>query len=145
MSQPSKDELRRKIVGKLSQPTLCALATVTEEGKPWVRYVTPFADENLTLWLATFKNSRKIAQIRGNPEVHLTTGITDQKIPMPYLQIQAKAEILTDMETKKAVWFDYLSRAFTGPDDPNYIVCKIVPYRIEWQEADSPSPSVWEP
>jgi general stress protein 26 len=145
MSHPSRDELRRKIHAKLSQPTLCALATVTEDGKPWVRYVTPFADENLTLWMATFASSRKIAQIGNNPEVHLTTGITDQKIPMPYLQIQAKAEILTDQETKDAVWSDYLSRTFSGPKDPNFVVCRITPYRIEWQESGPTPPEVWEP
>jgi general stress protein 26 len=145
MSDPTKEELKRKILGKLSQPTLCALATVTEENKPWVRYVTPFADSNLTLWLATFVNSRKIGHIHRNPEVHLTTGVTNQEIAMPYLQIEGRAEILSDAETKKAVWFDYLARAFTGPDDPNYVVCKIVPYRIEWQEPEPVSPQVWEP
>jgi len=63
---------------------------------------------------------------------------------MPYLQIQARAEILTDLETKKAVWSDYLANIFTGPDDPNYVVCRITPYRIEWQPTGSLPPEVWE-
>ena len=75
MSNGSKQELKQKIMAKLSGPTLCALGTLTEDGKPWVRYVTPFADENLTLWMATFINSRKVGQIKKNPEVHLTSGI----------------------------------------------------------------------
>ena len=54
MSNGSKQELKKKIMAKLTGPTLCALATLTEDCKPWVRYVTPFADENLTLWMATF-------------------------------------------------------------------------------------------
>jgi general stress protein 26 len=145
MDTSSQEALKRKILAKLSQPTLCALATVTEDGLPWVRYVTPFADEFLTLWMATFVNSRKIAQIRKNPEVHLTTGVVDAKIPMPYLQIQGRAEILTDSETKKAVWSDFLTGVFSGPDDPNYLVCKIVPYRIEWQDPSPTPPEVWEP
>jgi len=144
MDDTSIDTLKRKILAKLNQPTLCALATVTEDGRPWVRYVTPFADENLILWMATRADSRKVAQIRQNPEVHLTTGITDPKIPMPYLQIQGRAQILTDGDTKKAVWSDYLSNIFSGPDDPNYVVCRIVPYRIEWQGSEAPSPQVWE-
>jgi general stress protein 26 len=145
MDSSSKEPLKRKIIAKLSAPTLCVLATVTEDGKPWARYVTPFADDNLTIWLATFASSRKIAQIRENPEVHLTTGVTDPRVDMPYLQIQGRADILTDGETKKAVWSDYLARIFSGPDDPNYVVCRISPYRIEWQPGGSGTPEVWEP
>ena len=84
MDDSSKEALKRKIIAKLAAPTLCVLATMTEDGKPWARYVTPFADDNLTIWMATFANSRKIAQIHKNPEVHLTTGVTDAAIAMPY-------------------------------------------------------------
>jgi general stress protein 26 len=145
MDDSSKQTLKRKILAKLTAPTLCVLATVTEDGKPWARYVTPFADDNLIIWMATFANSRKIAQIRRNPEVHLTTGVTDARIAMPYLQIQGRAEILTDQETKKAAWSEYLTQIFSGPDDPNYVVCKITPYRIEWQPEGPGTPEVWEP
>jgi general stress protein 26 len=48
---------------------------------PEKRYCTPMADENLTIWMATFVNSRKVAQIRKNPEVHLTNGVTDMETP----------------------------------------------------------------
>jgi general stress protein 26 len=145
VDKSTKEALKRKIIAKLAAPTLCVLATVTEDGKPWARYVTPFADDNLTIWLATFANSRKISQIQNNSEVHLTTGVTDPRIPMPYLQIQGKAEILTDSETKKAVWSDYLTRIFSGPDDPNYIVCRITPYHVEWQDSGPKPPEIWEP
>ena len=45
--------LKEKILAKLTGPTLCALATVTEDGKPWVRYMILSADEHLTMWGAT--------------------------------------------------------------------------------------------
>jgi len=102
------------------------------------------ADENLTIWMATFVNSRKVAQIRKNPEVHLTTGVTDLETAESYLQIQGRAEILTDEETKKAVWNPHLENIFSGPDDPNYCVCKITPYRIEFQGMGMVPPEVWE-
>ena len=129
----------------MKQPTLSTLATLTEDGKPWVRYCTPFADENLTIWMATFIHSRKVPQIRKNPEVHLTTGVTDPETAESYLQIQGKAEILTDEKTKRAVWFDHLAQIFSGPDDPNYCVCKITPYRIEVQGMGMQPPEVWLP
>ena len=145
MDSSSKEALKKKIVAKLAAPTLCVLATVTEDGKPWARYVTPFADESLTIWLATFANSRKLGHIRKNSEVHLTTGVTDPRVAMPYLQIQGRADILTDAETKKAVWSEYLAQVFSGPDDPNYVVCRITPYRVEWQTSGPTPPEVWEP
>ena len=138
-------ELKEKIFSKFNGPTLSTLATITEDGKPWARYVTPFADENLTFWMATFINSRKVPQIKKNPEVHLTTGVSDPETAESYVQIQGRAEILTDEETKKAVWFDHLAQIFSGPDDPNYCVCKITPYRIEYQGMGMQPPEVWEP
>ncbi len=137
-------ELKGKILAKIDRPTLSVLATITEDGKPWARYVTPMADENLTFWMATFVQSRKVAQIQKNPEVHLTTGVTDFETAESYLQVQGKAEILTDEETKKAVWNDQLKAIFSGPDDPNYCVLKIVPYRIEYQGMGMVPPEVWE-
>lgn len=136
--------LKEKILAKVKGPTLSALATMTEDGKPWVRYVTPFVDKNLTFWMATFIHSRKVAQIRKNPEVHLTVGVTAAETAESYLQIQGRAEILTDEKTKKTVWFDELKNIFSGPDDPNYCVCKITPYRIEYQKVGPVPPEVWK-
>ena len=138
-------DLKQMILEKFQGPTLSALSTITEDGKPWVRYVTPFADENATLWIATFIHSRKVGQIKKNPEVHLTTGVMDPEKAESYLQVQGRAEILTDEETKKSVWFDQLKGIFSGPDDPNYCVCKITPYRIEFQGMGMQPAQVWEP
>ena len=138
-------ELKKKILAKIDRPTLSALATITEDGKPWVRYVTPMADENLNIWMATFAQSRKVGQIAKNPEVHLTVGVTTMETAQSYLQVQGRAEILSDDATKKAVWNDHLKGIFSGPDDPNYCVCKITPYRIEYQGMGPVPPEVWEP
>ena len=138
-------ELKKKILAKIDRPTLSALATITEDGKPWVRYITPMADENLNIWMATFAHSRKVGQIAKNPEVHLTVGVTTMETAESYLQVQGRAEILSDDATKKAVWNDHLKGIFSGPDDPNYCVCKITPYRIEYQGMGPVPPEVWEP
>jgi general stress protein 26 len=137
-------ELKKKIQAKMTTPELSALATITEDGKPWVRYVMPVMDQNLTIWMATFEGSRKVAHIKKNPEVHLTVGVTSMETAESYLQIQGRAEVLTDAATKKAFWSDHLKGIFTGPDDPNYNVVKITPYRIEYQGVDMVPPEVWE-
>ena len=120
------------------------MATITEDGKPWVRYVTLTGDENLTLWGATFCASRKVSQIKKNPEVHVTTGVSTMETAESYLQIQGTAEVLSDPEVKTAVWYDHLQQIFSGPDDPNYCVLKITPYRIEFQAMGPVPPEVWE-
>ena len=137
-------DLKKKIQDKMKTPQLSALATITEDGKPWVRYVTPLMDENMIIWMATFAASRKVGHIKENPEVHLTVGVTSMETAESYLQIQGRAEVLTDGATKKAVWNDHLKGIFSGPDDPNYNVIKITPYRIEYQGMGIVPPEVWE-
>jgi len=47
MAQAPNQELKKKILAKLTGPTLYVLSTLTDDGKPWVRYVTPFADSGI--------------------------------------------------------------------------------------------------
>ena len=133
-----------KIKEILSQPLVASLATVAEDGKPWVRYVMVQADEDLTLRTATFLGSRKVAHIRSNADVHLTCGLTSLEEMKPYLQIQAKTEVSTDPEEKKSIWNEGLKTYFSGPDDPNFAVLIHKPYRIELQDMTSMEPKVWE-
>ena len=126
-------------------PTLSVLSTITEQGKPWERYVTPFADESSRCGWQRSHNRERWARSKKNPEVHITTGVTDIEGAESYIQIQGRAEILTDDETKKSVWFDHLANIFSGPDDPNYCVCKITSYRIEYQAMGMAEPEIWEP
>ncbi|MDJ0818606.1 MAG: pyridoxamine 5'-phosphate oxidase family protein [Desulfobacterales bacterium] len=136
--------LKEKIYDKMKTHTLASFATVTEDGKPWTRYVVASSDEQLNIWFATFRNSRKTQQINNNPEVHLTLGVENPQTAVSWLQVQGRAELLDDAETRNAVWFDHLSSIFNGPDDPNYVVCKVTPYRIEYFMMNMPKPEVWE-
>jgi general stress protein 26 len=141
-------DLKERILNKMTSPTMATLATLTEDGTPWVRYVSVTADEDMTIRLAISANSRKAAHIEQNPEVHMTLGVNDPRVrgPLPsYLQIQGRAEITDDPETKKAIWCDFLEKRFSGPDDPDYKVCKITPYRIEYCSSSADEePGVWE-
>ena len=138
------DQLKNKILDKMRDLTLASFATVTEDGKPWVRYVVVKADENMNIWFATFKSSRKVSQVSANPEVHLSLGVTDLPAAASWVQIQGRAEILEDAGTKNAVWYSMLEPMFTGPDDPNYAVCRVTPYRIEYYAMNRQQPEVWQ-
>lgn len=137
-------DLRQRIWQVLAQPQLSALATVTEHGLPWVRYVVARTNEELQLRIATFATSRKVAQIKANPEVHLTCGVTSLVAPQPYLQIQGRARVLNTKEERQAIWYDQLKAYFNGADDPNLAVIIIDPYRIELMAAGSMQPEVLE-
>lgn len=137
-------ELKEKICQVLKDPQVMTLATLTAEGRPWARYIVGAGDKDCTIRFTTFLGSRKVAQIRKNPEVHILCGVTTLETAERYLQIQARAEISTDAAVKKEMWNDYLKDYFSGPDDPNYCVGIVRPYRIEYMAMGSREPEVWE-
>jgi len=137
-------DLAQRIFTIIKERNLATFATIAEEGKPWVRYVTCQASEDLTIRFSTFIDSRKVAQIKKNPEVHLTCGVTDLATAQTYLQVQGKAELSTDKAEREAFWNDHLKRYFKGPDDPKYGVIIVKPYRIELYTMGNFEPEVWE-
>ena len=138
-------EIKQKIIELLKFPQLSNLATITLDGKPWTRYVMISSDSEFNLRSAVSINSRKIKQIENTPEVHIAFGINDPKdLSKPYVQIQGKAKITTDQKEKNDYWFDMLSAVFSGPEDPNYSVLVIEPYRAEFNNPGSMIPEIWE-
>ena len=137
-------DLKAKILEKMNDYTLASFATITGDGKPWNRYVVVKADEQMNIWFATFNGSRKTQHIAANDEVHLVLGVEDMQKAVSWVQVQGRAEIYDDAETKKTTWYDMLQTIFTGPDDPNYVVCKVKPYRIEYYTMNRPDHEVWE-
>lgn len=136
--------LEEKILQIIKQPNLANLATITPDGKPWTRYVMVIADDNMNIRCATFLSARKIEHIKTNSEVHLCCGVTDMQNWQNYLQIQGKATISTDAKEKEALWNPELAQIFSGPDDPNYGVIIIEPYRIEYYQMGKFEPEIWE-
>ena len=135
---------KERILDIVKEPTLSALATITEDGKPWVRYVIVEASDDLTFQCSTFAWGRKIPQIESNPEVHLTCGITFKTDRGPYLQIQGRAEYKNDREARHAFWSDRLGVVFDGPDDPKFGVISVRAERIEVWTLGVPEYEVWE-
>lgn len=135
--------LQQRIIDMLQQPRLACLATITPAGKPWVRYVFCEGREDLTVRFASYVNSRKVAHIKNNSEVHLTCGADVPADVKQYLQIQGRAQFFTDKAERHGFWKDSLKNYFQGPDDPNYVVVVIEPYRIELCFPGSSLPEIW--
>lgn len=128
--------LKDKIREMLTKPQLTAIATVSATNKPYVRYVVTFGDDDLNIYFATHLSSTKIKHIHYSDEVHLTLGATSMQDMSPYLQIEGKAEIITDTETKNSFWNPSFENYFKGADDPDYSIIKVVPYRIKLECED---------
>ena len=137
--------VRQEVIQRLKIAQLSSLATITLDGKPWTRYVMIQSDDQFVLRSAIALSSRKVKQIENNPEVHLTFGINDPgDLSKPYVQIQGTARISTDPEEKRSFWFDMLTGIFTGPEDPNYAILQIEPYRVEFMRPGVMTPDIWE-
>lgn len=138
-------DLKDRVLEVIAGPSIMALATLTEDGKPWVRYVVPVADRDLNLRFSTFLGSRKVAQITRDPNVHLTGGGGTLEGIRPWVQVVGVAEVSSDPELKSAMWNEMLSAYFSGPDDPDYCVVTVRPTRIEYLGGDTSEPEVLEP
>lgn len=136
-------DLKQRILDILHKPQLAALATITDQHNPWVRYVVTVGDGDFVIRCATFAESRKAQQIMHHPDVHLTCGVGSLKEMQPYLQIQGRARVTTDKDERHNFWNDLLAPIFDGPDDPRYSIIVIDPYRIEYCTPGSFVPEVW--
>ncbi len=137
------NELEKIIINMLEPHQLMSMATLTEDGKPWVRYVTGQLSDGITVQIATFCDSRKVKQIRKNPEVHLTCGVTKPEESNGYLQIAGIATVSTAPEDKRKLWHEGLKDYFNDVNDPRYCVITVTPYRIEYMAPGAIKPRIW--
>ncbi|MCJ7445001.1 MAG: pyridoxamine 5'-phosphate oxidase family protein [Methanotrichaceae archaeon] len=122
--------LEDKILQAISGDHVTAVATVSD-GHPAVRFMALTGMDDFTLIGATVKSSRKVQQIIKNSEVALSIW-SGKSFSDPYVVIQSKAEIHDDLETKTKYWDPKLEPYFQKPENPNYVVLKFVPQKIEY-------------
>ena len=104
------------------------LVTVDETGKPRARTMSPFTpEENWVIWLGTFPTSRKVEQIKNNPNV--VVFYYDSKT-FSYVNISGTARLVNDPDLKAKYWKEGWKRFY--PDrDKDYILVEVTPERLE--------------
>ncbi len=137
-------DLKQRIFDTAKELQLINFASITLDGKPWVRYVVGKADNDLVFRFCTSIDSRKVPQIRKDPNVHISLGASDLISAKNWMQVEGTAEISTEKAERDSFWFDELKSYFKGPDDPNYCVVIIRPSRIEYGTMGSMTPELWE-
>ena len=125
------NDLKMRIFDIAKELQLINFATITVDGKPWVRYVMAKADSNLVFRFCTSLRSRKVAHIKKTPDVHISMGVTNFENAKNWLQVQGTAEVSIDRNERHSFWFGELKNYFSGPDDPDYCVVIVQPSRIE--------------
>ena len=115
----------REIMG---QQTYCALITLDSLGKADVRTINPFApEEDMCVWSATNSLSKKVKEIKNNPNV--TLYYCDHKNATGYVAIKGKAVLVDDLAEKMKRKRAYWDQAF--PDFKYLMLIKVIPERIE--------------
>ena len=102
--------------------------TVDENGKPQARtmYVFP-PEENMVVWLGTSTESRKVKQIKNNPNVMVFYYDTKGR---SYVSLSGKARLVNDPEKKTHYWKKSWTRYYPDPDK-DYILIEVTPGRLE--------------
>lgn len=121
------------------------LISVDENGRPQARAMSPFSpEEDMTIWLGTSVNSRKVKQIKNNPQVMVYYYDSDG---LSYVSVTGTARLIDDPEKKKHYWKDGWTRFYPNPEK-DYILIQVTPERMEicsfkyelfWDEEGKPA------
>lgn len=134
-----RHQLETQIEKALQANKFGSLATV-EQGAPKVRYMAIY-HEGLTIYLATDRKTHKVEELQSNPKAALLLGF-EQGGTGDIVEIEADAAVSDDQSLKSKVWRDDFKPYLSGPDDPDYVVIKLTPARIEFSAKGS-EPQVW--
>jgi len=104
------------------------LITVDENGKPQARTMSVFPiEENMVIWLGTSTDSRKVKQIKNNPNVMVYYYDTKGH---SYVSIAGRARLINDPQKKEHYWKKSWTRYYPDPEK-DYILIEVTPKRLE--------------
>ena len=124
----TKEQLMNAAQEIMNDSYTCVLITLDDKSLPMVRIMEPFAPESdFTVWFGSNAKSRKVKQIKNNPNVTLyyqdadTTG---------YVVMHGLAQIIDDQKEKQKRWKDSWEDFYPN-DRADYILIKVTPIWME--------------
>jgi len=106
---------------------LCALITRDSIDQIHVRTMQPFPPEkNLVVWLGTNVKSRKVNDIKNNPDVVLYYNMQDAS---GYVVLYGKANLIDDPVSKSKYWMNEWKDFY--PDKSLYLLIRFTPDSLE--------------
>ena len=104
------------------------LITVDENGKPQARTMSVFPpEENMIIWLGTSTRSRKVKQIKNNPNVMVYYYDTKGR---SYVSVAGQARLVNNPDKKAHYWKKSWTRFYPDPEK-DYILIEVTPERME--------------
>lgn len=130
MKQLTIEQLLTVAKDAIISTSYCFLISISESGQPNARLMQPYEpDEELTIYLGTSPQSRKISEITSNPKVSLTYHSPRENA---YVTMIGPAVIENDLQLRRKYWREDWRIFFPGgPDSDDYTLIKFTPQRIE--------------
>jgi general stress protein 26 len=134
--------LAEKILKVIGGPHPAAIATI-DQGRPSVRFMVLTGFPDMTLVGGTGKASRKVAQLRKNPDAAIAIW-SGKEFTDPYVRIRAKGEVHEDLATKKKYWNPMFEQYFKKVDNPDYVVLVFTAEEIEYTDPPTMGMETWK-
>ncbi len=128
--QPSREAIIEAAEDIMGAAGNCALVTIGPDGAPQARMMNPFpAEADLSVWMATNRDTRKVAEMRADERVTLI--YFDRDDP-GYATLVGRVRLVDDPVEKRARWKDAWSSYYPdGPEGESYLLIEFVPDRLE--------------
>lgn len=127
---------KEKIVTIMKENCLFAFLATSDNHQPQVRPVSAIVEDDMSIWVATYANSRKVKQINQNSKISLAfvKYPSGEKTAI----VTGEAEVINNVEEKKRLWklapYD-MSQHFKEPESEEFCLLKINPKKIEWWDS----------
>ena len=135
--------LAEKILQVIGGMHPAAIATL-DQGMPAVRFMVLTGFPDMTLVGATMKASRKVAQLRKNPDASIAIW-SGKEFSDPYVVIRAKGEVHEDLPTKEKYWNPMFEQYFRTVGNPDYVVLVFTSMEIEYTDPTAMGMETWKP
>lgn len=110
------------------------LVTIGKDGCPRGRPMVLLKRERGTLWFATSRASRKVAQIEADPRV---TVLCVDTTHFNHASVRGRAELVDAPAMKSDLWREEWRDQWDGPTDPDYVLLKVVGERGAYYHGDA--------
>jgi len=138
---------KQRIVAIMKGNSLHAYLATCDADQPRVRPVSPIIEDDMSIWVTTYRTSRKVKQIQQNPKICLA--FVEQPRGDKAAIIIGEAEMSTSLDEKERVWklaaFDLREHFPNGPQSDEFCVLRIAIKKIEWRDSWTSKARVYEP
>ena len=135
-------EIRRQCLEVMTTAPAVFITVIGEDGFPRTRAVLNLRnrtqypnhahlyaqhDEDFMVFISTNTASKKREEIEANPRIGLYYSLPESFLG---LSLIGRAEVIEDLEIKRAVWVDGWEQYYSGtgtPEDPDYTLLRILP------------------